>query len=105
MIGWRRYAKVISGGIIVALLCICGLGAPWLAPYDPQEQSLEQRLQPPSLGMTDSRHVMGTDNLGRDLLSRVIYGSRISLMVGAATVFLAGILGASWGRWRDTSGS
>ena len=93
MIGWRRYAKVMAGGAIVLLLCICGLGAPWLAPFDPQEQALEQRLRPPSMDLAENPHVMGTDNLGRDLLSRVIYGSRISLMVGAATVFLAGILG------------
>ena len=97
MIGWRRYAKVMAGGAIVLLLCICGLGAPWLAPFDPQEQALEQRLRPPSMDLAENPHVMGTDNLGRDLLSRVIYGSRISLMVGAATVFLAGILGCFLG--------
>jgi len=97
MIGWRRYAKVGTGGLILALLLVCGVGAPLLAPYDPQAQSLESRLIPPSFDLATSRHLFGTDNLGRDLLSRVIYGSRISLLVGAATVFLAGVLGCLLG--------
>jgi len=97
MIGWRRYAKVGVGGAILALLLVCGLGAPSLAPYDPQAQRLDNRLQPPSFELGETEHFFGTDNLGRDLLSRVIYGSRVSLMVGAATVFLAGILGCLLG--------
>lgn len=97
MIGWRRYTKVGSGGLILVMLLICGLGAPLIAPYDPQAQSLENRLRPPSFELGTSRHLFGTDNLGRDLLSRVIYGSRVSLLVGAATVFLAGLLGCFLG--------
>lgn len=97
MIGWRRYAKVGVGGVILMVLLVCGLGAPLLAPYDPQAQKLENRLVPPSFELGESQHFFGTDNLGRDLLSRVIYGSRISLLVGAATVFLAGILGCMLG--------
>ena len=97
MIGWRRYAKVGIGGAILMVLLVCGLGAPLLAPYDPQAQRLENRLQPPSFEIGKTEHFFGTDNLGRDLLSRVIYGSRISLLVGAVTVFLAGLLGCSLG--------
>ena len=78
------------------VLLVCGLGAPFLVPYDPQAQSLENRLRPPSFELT-TEHFFGTDNLGRDLLSRIIYGSRISLLVGAATVFLAGLLGCLLG--------
>jgi peptide/nickel transport system permease protein len=94
---WRRYVKVVAGGVILLTLVVCGVGAPVLAPYDPQEQRLADRLQPPSLTGKSGRHLLGTDNLGRDLLSRVIYGSRISLLVGAATVVLAGFLGCMLG--------
>jgi len=97
VIGWRRYAKVGVGGAILMVLLVCGLGAPLLAPHDPQAQRLENRLQPPSFEFGTTEHFFGTDNLGRDLLSRVIYGSRVSLLVGAATVFLAGILGCLLG--------
>ena len=97
MIGWRRYAKVGVGGAILMVLLICGLGAPLLAPYDPSAQKLENRLVPPSFELGKTEHFFGTDNLGRDLLSRVIYGSRVSLLVAAATVFLAGILGCLLG--------
>lgn len=95
---WTRYLKVIVGGIILLVLVVCGLGAPVLAPFDPQEQRLEARLQPPTLtGERKGPFLLGTDNLGRDLLSRIIYGSRISLLVGAATVILAGIMGCLLG--------
>ncbi|MBI2998406.1 MAG: ABC transporter permease [Deltaproteobacteria bacterium] len=94
---WRRYVKVLVGGSILVVLVVCGLAAPLLAPFDPQEQSLRDRLQPPSITGPASRYLLGTDNLGRDLLSRIIYGSRISLLVGAATVVLAGIVGCLLG--------
>jgi len=79
------------------MLVVCGLAAPVLVPYDPQQQRLEDRLRPPALTGHASRYVLGTDNLGRDLLSRIIYGSRISLLVGAATVILAGLVGCLLG--------
>jgi peptide/nickel transport system permease protein len=82
----------------LALLFVCGVSAPLLAPYDPQEQKLEERLQPPGLSSETSRpHLLGTDNLGRDIMSRIIYGSRISLLVGATTVILAGLIGCFLG--------
>lgn len=93
-----RYLKIWVGGAILLLLVICGLAAPYLAPYDPQEQMLEQRLRSPSWGGDGvGAHWLGTDNLGRDILSRIIYGSRISLLVGATTVILAGFLGCFLG--------
>jgi peptide/nickel transport system permease protein len=89
---------VLMGGCILVALLICGLTAPLLAPFDPQEQRLESRLQAPSwLGGNASANWLGTDNLGRDILSRIIYGSRISLLVGATTVILAGVLGCFLG--------
>jgi peptide/nickel transport system permease protein len=93
-----RYLKIVFGGLILALLVVCGVAAPLLAPFDPQEQRLEARLQPPSwFGGTADSNWLGTDNLGRDIMSRIVYGSRISLLVGAATVVLAGIVGCSLG--------
>ncbi|MBI2368215.1 MAG: ABC transporter permease [Deltaproteobacteria bacterium] len=93
-----RYFKVMVGGIILAGLVICGLAAPLLAPFDPQEQLLESRLQAPAwLGGRAQANLLGTDNLGRDILSRIVYGSRISLLVGATTVILAGLVGCFLG--------
>jgi len=103
---WLRYLKIWLGGAIVLLLVVCGLAAPFLAPYDPQEQVLEQRLRPPGWGSEAAgAHWLGTDNLGRDILSRIIYGSRISLLIGAATVILAGFLGCLLGAMAGYFGS
>jgi peptide/nickel transport system permease protein len=93
-----RYLKLWVGGAILLVLCICGVAAPLLAPRDPQAQTLEDRLRPPrwvDYGLP--AYLLGTDNLGRDMLSRIIYGSRISLMVGVATVICAGLLGCVLG--------
>ncbi len=93
-----RHLKILFGGFVLALLVICGVAAPLLAPFDPQEQRLEARLQAPSwMGGDATANWLGTDNLGRDILSRIVYGSRISLLVGAATVLLAGLIGCSLG--------
>ena len=95
---WLRHLKIWVGGVILLVLFICGVGAPFLAPLDPQSQTLEDRLRPPRWAENGlPAYVLGTDNLGRDMLSRIIYGSRISLMVGAATVILAGLLGCVLG--------
>ena len=93
-----RYLKVWVGGAILLLLCVCGVAAPLLAPRDPQAQTLEDRLRPPRWNENGSpAYFLGTDNLGRDMLSRIIYGSRISLIVGAATVIFAGLVGCTLG--------
>ncbi len=93
-----RYLKVWVGGAILLLLCVCGLGAPWLSPRDPQAQTLEDRLKPPRWTEGgSSAYMLGTDNLGRDMLSRIIYGSRISMLVGGATVIFAGLIGCGLG--------
>jgi peptide/nickel transport system permease protein len=93
-----RHLKLWVGGAILAVLVVCGVAAPLIAPRDPQAQTLEDRLRPPR--WTDNglpAYLLGTDNLGRDMLSRIVYGSRISLMVGAATVIFAGIVGCTLG--------
>lgn len=80
------------GAALVALVLLTALLGPWLAPFDPAEQFLDQRLEPPSW-----RHPLGLDELGRDILSRLILGSRISVTVGLAVVVLAGLAGTALG--------
>jgi len=93
-----RYLKIWVGGAILLLLFVCGVGAPLLAPQDPQAQTLEDRLRPPRWSENGlPAYFLGTDNLGRDILSRIIYGSRISLLVGGSTVVLAGLVGCTLG--------
>jgi peptide/nickel transport system permease protein len=82
----------------VASLFVMAAAAPWLAPHDPVRQSLRVRLKPPTLEGADGRaHPLGTDHLGRDVLSRVIYGSRVSLLIGFAAVGVGSLVGASLG--------
>ncbi|MEM4970216.1 MAG: ABC transporter permease [Sulfolobales archaeon] len=78
----------LAGMIIVASIVSLSLIAPIIAPYDPLEQRLEERLQPPS-----SSHLMGTDKLGRDIFSRVLYGGRISLFIAISSVAISVIIG------------
>ncbi len=96
--GALRHLKIWFGGAILLLLLVCAVAAPLLAPYDPQLLTLEDRLQPPRWSENGSgSYLLGTDNLGRDILSRIIYGSRISLLIGASTVILAGLVGCTLG--------
>lgn len=95
----------MAGFIIVAVVGISALCAPWIAPYDPLATDLYARLQPPSL-----QHPLGTDNLGRDLLSRIIWGARVSLKVGVISVgigmtagVLIGLIGAYFGGFTEKS--
>ena len=81
---------------LLGIVCIVGVAvfAPFLAPYDPAAQDILARLKPPAWAARGSvDHLLGTDNLGRDVLSRLIYGSRITLMIATAVVLLAGTLG------------
>jgi peptide/nickel transport system permease protein len=92
---FRRFIKVfLSRGVVtvglimILILAILALFAPLLAPYDPYTTSLEETLQPPS-----SHHLLGTDTLGRDTLTRIMYGARTSLMIGVVVVFTSSIIG------------
>src|SRR4029453_3855757 len=76
------------GFLIIAFLLLVALFGPWILPYDPSVQDLEARLRGPSLD-----HPFGSDELGRDILSRVLLGTRISMRVGATVVLLSGIFG------------
>ena len=95
--GWRllwRDKSGLLGVTIFLLLVITAVFAPWIAPYDPLEQHLKDNKLPPAWVEGGSRdYLLGTDSLGRDLLSRVIYGSRVSLTVGFFGVLIAGGLG------------
>jgi peptide/nickel transport system permease protein len=97
--GARRTRRlVIAGGLFVIALVLMAVAAPWLAPHDPLRQSLRARLARPTMEAADGKaHVLGTDHLGRDVLSRVIFGTRVSLTVGFAAVLVGGLLGASLG--------
>ena len=75
-----------------ALLVLLALGAPWIAPYDPNEADYAAVRQGPS-----AAHWLGTDNLGRDILSRIVFGTRITLMVSLIAVFLGDFIGFAWG--------
>jgi peptide/nickel transport system permease protein len=87
----RRWV-VVGGFAVVIVLVITAVFAPLIAPQDPYEQNLKTMLAQPS-----RTHLLGTDELGRDLLSRVIYGARISLLVGVVAVSIAGALGMALG--------
>jgi peptide/nickel transport system permease protein len=80
--------ELIIGGSLVILALMTAIFAPVLAPQDPTSQLLEERLDPPSRG-----HPLGQDELGRDVLSRLIYGARVSVSVGLTVVLLAGFVG------------
>jgi peptide/nickel transport system permease protein len=89
---------VVAGLGFVGLLVLVAIAAPLIAPQDPTRQSLRGRLGAPTLEGSDGRaHLLGTDHLGRDVLSRVIHGSRVSLLVGFAAVIVGGVLGSAAG--------
>lgn len=94
---WRN-AGMIVGALIVGFVLFCGIFASWLAPHDPFAQDLMNRLQVPMwMEGGDPSHVFGTDQLGRDYLSRLIYGARISMLIGIATVVASGFIGTTLG--------
>ncbi len=94
----RGHQGMIIGSVIVVSVLLIALLAPLLAPHDPYQQDLLKRLIPP---VWDSRgsweHVLGTDHLGRDYLSRLIYGARISLLIGIGAALISGIIGTIMG--------
>ncbi len=93
-----RHRGAVAGGVVLALLVLIALLAPLLAPYDPIAVS-RTTLKPPS-----AQHLMGTDNIGRDILSRVIYGTRISLWMGFIAVGIAAVFGTAIGVVAGTYG-
>ena len=91
----RRLFKnkaAVAGAIVLVVLIVLAAFAPWIAPYPYAYQNLDLGASPPS-----SAHLLGTDVLGRDLLSRILYGARISLLVGFIATTVALLIGVSWG--------
>lgn len=92
---WRRFRHnplAIFGIITLALLALSAIFAPWLAPYDPNAVNPYDALQPPT-----AAHWLGTDDLGRDVLSRLLFAGRVSLLVGLSTALVAVVVGALMG--------
>jgi peptide/nickel transport system permease protein len=89
----RRY-PLVPLALLTFLLVIPALFAPQVAPYDPLQGSLSKRLKPPAWQQGGTiEHPLGTDKLGRDMLSRIIYGARVSLMVSLVAIFVGGVIG------------
>ena len=89
---FRRNRPALIGAVVTILIMLIAIFAPWIAPYDPLVQDPAIRLE----GMT-SDHMLGTDDFGRDVLSRIIHGSRVSLVIGLASVLLGMVAGTMLG--------
>jgi len=98
---WRKAKKhpLLIAGTVVFLLMLCvAIFAPWVAPYDPAAQDMLNRVKPPVWMAGGSwAHVLGTDGLGRDYLSRLMVGARISLLIGVCAVIASGLIGITLG--------
>jgi peptide/nickel transport system permease protein len=99
-----REPRVVASGVVIVLLALIALFAPLLAPYDPETMDSSLSLAPPS-----ASHLLGTDQLGRDVLSRLIYGARLSLQISVYAVAFAfvigvtvGVISSYFGSWIDT---
>lgn len=100
----RRWPTVLAGVVLTGVVA-AAVAAPLLAPHSPTDQDLRQRLTPPAwVEGGSAEYLLGTDHLGRDVLSRIIFGARISLLVGAVAVGLAGFIGVVAGLLAGYSG-
>ena len=84
----RRHPLLVIGAVLLAAMALVALAAPWVAPYDPTAMNVLQRLKPPG-----AAHPFGTDAMGRDVFSRVLWGGRVSLIVGISVALLATSIG------------
>ena len=82
----------VIGAFLIVLLIFTAILAPWVAPYDPYKMDIVNKLKPPS-----TAHILGTDSLGRDTFSRVIYGSRTSLLVAVVAILISSVIGITLG--------
>src|SRR4051794_18076128 len=92
---WKRLLRnfaFTAGALLTLALIFIALAAPLLSPFDPDQQDTINRLQPPS-----KAHLLGLDDLGRDVLSRIIWGARVSLRVGFSVVILTSLIGVTLG--------
>ena len=104
-LGWRDYLRALASDKItlasaafLAILAVATLGADFVAPYDPVQLNLKERLLPPfSAGASGVPHILGTDELGRDMLSRLIYGTRVSISVSLIGATVSAVIGIALG--------
>jgi peptide/nickel transport system permease protein len=98
---WRRFAlnpAALGGSLILLVVAVAALAAPWVAPHDPAKQSLLRRFTPPMWETGgNATYPLGTDQVGRDVLSRIVHGARISLLVGVAAVIVSLLVGVTAG--------
>jgi len=110
---WRelwKYRAGVLGLVIVVAMSGIAIGAAYVSPHDPYEQDITARLKPPVwMAGANPKHLLGTDPVGRDILARIIYGSRISLATGAVSVIISaligvllGLIGGYYGRTLDS---
>ena len=94
------HAGLLIGSAVLVVIVVMALAAPWLAPHDPFDQVLDRKLIPPIWSESDKAtwtHPLGTDHFGRDYLSRLIWGARISLVIGFSAMLISGTLGTVLG--------
>ena len=91
---WRKFFPMLCGIVLVLIMILAAALAPWFAPFSPSEQFSAHVLKGPGAG---GQHVLGTDEFGRDLWSRIIWGARVSLQVGLAAVVVGFVLGVPLG--------
>jgi len=102
---WRRtmnrflgHRGLFIGSFILGMIVVLAILAPWLAPHDPYLQNISQRMIPPVWHEKGTwEHILGTDKLGRDYLSRLLYGARISLTIGLSAALISGLIGTTLG--------
>ncbi len=97
---WLGNPGFVLAAIVLGAILVMAVLAPAFAPFDPYDQVLDRRMLPPSFldaERADPAHLLGTDNLGRDYLSRLIYGARISLLIGFFTMLVSGVIGTVMG--------
>ena len=93
-----RFKWGVAAGVVMLLVVASAICAPWIAPYSPVTVDIQHRLGPPAWMEGGTRaHLLGTDQIGRDLLSRVIYGGRVSLVIGMAAVLVSSSIGVLLG--------
>src|SRR5260370_15960054 len=100
--GWNKRLLVHKGfafgATVLLIMAAMALLAPLLAPWDPYDQDLARRLIGPIWHEKSSwTHILGTDGLGRDYLSRLLYGARVSLLIGLSTMVISGLIGSTLG--------
>jgi peptide/nickel transport system permease protein len=101
---FKRHRPALIGAIVISILVLAAIFVPVISPYNPETFNLDIRVQPPS-----AAHIMGTDELGRDLFTRILYGGRISLAIGVLAMAFAvsvgtlvGALAGFYGGWIDS---